>query len=205
MRKQGVMELIAHRINTLAGLAKLPREFGAEIDIRAAGSELILHHEPHEAGDRLVDFLDAYSHGTLVLNIKESGVEDAVLQLVDQRGLGNQCFLLDVEIPWLYRAAQAGERRGAVRYSEVEPLGSVAAFAGQVDWVWIDCFTSLPLDAEGVAVLRDFKTCLVCPERWGRPEDIVPYRQHMATLDFEPDAVMTAERYRAAWTEGIGS
>ena len=199
------MELIAHRINTVAELAELPTEFGTEIDIRAAGSDLILHHEPHQAGDRLVDFLDAYAHGTLVLNVKESGVEDEVLRVVDERGLGERCFLLDVEIPWLYRAAQAGERRGAVRYSEVEPMHAVSAFAGLVDWVWIDCFTCLPLDADSVAGLREFKTCLVCPERWGRPEDIGPYRRQMAALGFEPDAVMTAQSCARAWTESLAS
>ena len=61
------MELVAHRINTVAGLADLPRDMGAEIDLRADRGRLILHHEPHLPGDDFEAFLDAWEHGLLVL------------------------------------------------------------------------------------------------------------------------------------------
>ena len=56
-------------------------QYGAEIDIRVRGSDLILAHDPFEEGEHLIDYLDSYHHGTLVLNIKESGIEDEVLNL----------------------------------------------------------------------------------------------------------------------------
>ena len=79
------LELIAHRVNTIDGLHEIPQHLGTEIDIRAWGSELILNHEPQENGDLLVDYLDEYVHGTLILNVKETGIEDQVLKLVRER------------------------------------------------------------------------------------------------------------------------
>ena len=119
-------------------------------------------------------------------------------RLVRARGI-TDCFLLDVEFPHLYRAARKGERAIAVRYSEDECIETVLKYKGRVDWVWIDTISRLPLDAQVVEQLRGFKTCLVCPERWGRPQDIPVYRKQLAELGIKIDAVMTAEAHVAAW------
>ena len=79
------IEIIIHRVNSIKGLKQIQEQFGTEIDIRALGSELILNHEPFSSGERIEDYLDAYKHGTLILNIKEAGIEDEVLRLVRQR------------------------------------------------------------------------------------------------------------------------
>ena len=79
------MEIIAHRINTVKELRVVPEDYGTEIDVRAFGNELILNHEPFETGERLEEYLDEYKHGTLVLNIKEAGIEDKVISLVKRR------------------------------------------------------------------------------------------------------------------------
>ena len=76
------MDIIAHRINLISELLELPVKYGCEIDIRSRNSKLILNHEPYVSGDSLVDYLDNYKHGLLVLNIKEAGIENDVLQLV---------------------------------------------------------------------------------------------------------------------------
>ena len=134
----------------------------------------------------------------MVLNIKEAGIEDEVLRLVRAHGV-KDCFLLDVEFPYLYRAARKGERAIAVRYSEDECIETVIKYAGRVDWVWIDTISRLPLTPEVVRQLCGFKTCLVCPERWGRPQDIPVYRQQLAELGLRIDAVMTAQIHGADW------
>jgi len=192
------MQIVAHRINTVERLRRLPTHWGVELDLRADGSELILHHDPFKGGERFVDFLAEYRHGLMVLNIKEAGIEDEVLRLVRARGI-TDCFQLDVEFPYLYRAARKGERAIAVRYSEDECIETVLKYKGRVDWVWIDTISKLPLDAKVVEQLRGFKTCLVCPERWGRPQDIPAYRKQLAELGLQIDAVMTAEAHVAAW------
>ena len=194
------MQIVAHRINTVERLRRIPQHWGVELDLRADGSELILNHDPFKGGERFVDYLAEYRHGLMVLNIKEAGIEDEVLRLVRERGV-RDCFLLDVEFPYLYRAARKGERAIAVRYSEDECIETVLKYKGRVDWVWIDTISKLPLDAKVVEQLRGFKTCLVCPERWSRPQDIPIYRKRLAELGMQIDAVMTAEAHVAAWME----
>ena len=85
-------EFIIHRINEVSKLKSIPFEFGCEIDIRSNGSKLILNHNPYLSGDNLIDFLDNYQHGTLVLNIKESGIENDVLSLVRERKIKSFFF-----------------------------------------------------------------------------------------------------------------
>ena len=192
------MEIIIHRINNIKELKNIPQKYGCEIDIRANGSKLVLNHDPFIGGESFVDYLDNYQHGTLVLNIKESGIESDVLSHVRERNI-NSFFLLDVESPYLYRASRDGERSIAIRYSEDEPIELVNKYKNRVDWVWIDTNTKLPLDAQNIVHLQGFKTCLVCPERWGRPNDIILYRKQMQLYNFELNAVMTSLNCAKYW------
>ena len=196
------MEIIAHRINLLSDLKNIPIKYGCEIDIRSKGSELILSHEPYVTGDKLIDYLDNYKHGLLILNIKEAGIEDDVLKIVRDKGL-KSFFLLDIEFPYLYKASRLGERAIAVRFSEDEPIDLVKKYNSLVDWVWIDTNTKLPINEENIKYLSEMKSCLVCPERWGRPEDIISYRRKMNLLGFKPNAVMTNVKYFKLWEQEI--
>ncbi len=78
-----------------------------------------------------------------------------------------------------------------MRFSEHEPIEFALAFAGRVDWVWVDCFTRLPLDRESHRRLREhFKICLVSPELQGHPHATIgAYRRQLAGLPI--DAVCT--------------
>jgi len=184
------MEIIIHRVNTVQGLKDVPQEYGTEIDIRALGKDLILNHEPFHNGDRLVDYLDNYQHGTLILNVKEAGIEDRVLEMVRSYS--------QIE-SYLYRASRQGERAIAVRYSEDESIDTAKKYEHLVDWIWIDTNTKLPIDDENKETLQKFSTCLVCPERWGRPQDIEPYRQIIGDTGFQLDAVMTSMQCAKFW------
>ncbi len=196
------MEIVLHRINLINDLKSVPVKYGCEIDIRSQGSKLILNHEPYISGDNLVDYLDNYKHGLLVLNIKEAGIENDVLRLVRERNISSY-FLLDVEFPYLYRSSRLGERAIAVRFSEDEPIELVYNYNKLIDWVWIDTNSELPINAQNIQILSSMKTCIVCPERWGRPHDITPYRKLMKSLSFEPNAVMTNLKYIKLWEEDI--
>ncbi|ATC64731.1 hypothetical protein CMV30_12595 [Nibricoccus aquaticus] len=197
-------ELVIHRVNERARLADIPRHFGAEIDLRAEGSKLVLNHDPFKGGEYFTDWLDGYQHGLLVLNIKEAGIEAEVIRLVEARGI-KRFFLLDVEFPYIYRASRAGERRIAMRYSEDEAIETVLNYHTKIDWVWIDSNTRLPLDHKTVAALQGFSTCLVCPERWGRPADIPAYAAQMRKLSFQPSAVMTALSHATTWMNALAA
>lgn len=192
--------IVIHRVNKRSLLDKIPRHYGAEIDIRAEGSSLILHHDPFRGGERFDDWLTEYQHGLLVLNIKEAGIESEVIRMVEARGV-KQFFLLDVEFPYVYRATRTGEHRIALRYSEDEAIETVLNYRGKIDWVWIDTNTRLPVNAQVVEQLAGFKTCLVCPERWGRPKDIAQYIQQLALVRFPLNAVMTSMNHAAEWTK----
>lgn len=198
------MQIIVHRVNTIEILKTIPSHYGVEIDIR---EDLTLSHDPsRKVNEQQLDSLENYlkeyvrsgHQGTIVFNIKAAGIEDEVIKLAAENKIENY-FLLDVEMPYLYRASGKGFRKIAVRYSEYEPIELTENFRGKVDWVWIDTATKLPLDEDIVKKLQGFKTCLVCPERWGRPEDISVYRKTMKELSFSPTAVMTALATATEW------
>lgn len=197
------MQIIIHRVNTIEQLKTIPPKYGVEIDIR---EDLTLSHDPAnkhtEKRDTLANYLKEFNKGShkgiIVFNIKAAGIEEEVLTLAKKYNIKNY-FLLDVEMPYLYRASNQGGRKLAVRYSEYEPIELVENFRNKVDWVWIDTATKLPLNKKVIKKLQGFKTCLVCPERWGRPEDISVYRKKMKKLGFTPNAVMTASATVPYW------
>ena len=192
------MEIIVHRINKIKDLKKIPTNFGIEIDIRSHKSKLILNHEPYKSGDGLDSFLNNYKHGTLILNIKEAGIEDDVIKKVKKKKI-KSFFLLDVEFPYIFRSIKKKQKNIAIRFSEKETIDNAKYFINRFNWVWIDTLTKLPLNPKNIKVLKRFKTCLVCPERWGRPHDIKVYKKKMKKLNFKPDAVMTSIKYASQW------
>jgi len=192
------MEFIIHRVNLIENLKKTPQEYGCEIDIRTDESKLILNHDPFTKGDYLIDYLDEYKNGTLVLNIKESGIEDVVLKEVRLRNIKSY-FLLDVEFPYLYSATEKGERNIAVRFSEKEPIENTVLFENKVDWVWIDTINKMPINTENIRTLNSFKKCLVCPSRWGRVNEILHIRKKMYINNITIDSIMTEIKYLKKW------
>lgn len=175
------MKLIAHRRNTCADLLATPHHYGVEVDIRSQGDHLIIHHDPFTEGEAFDDWIAAYSHGTLILNVKEEGLEARLINLMAEHRIQDY-FFLDQSFPFLVKWARAGERRCAVRVSEFESIETAMTLAGKIDWVWVDCFTRFPVTADHAACLEDagFKLCLVSPELQGR--DPVQEIPEMAAL-----------------------
>ena len=193
------MEFIIHRVNLIEDLKKTPREYGCEIDIRTDGSKLILNHDPFTKGDYLIDYLDEYKNNTLVLNIKESGIEDTVLKEVKSRGIKSY-FLLDVEFPYLYNAIKTGERNISIRFSEMEPVENFNLYKDNFDLVWIDTINKFPVNFKNKNIFKNHKTCLVCPSRWKRKEDISKMKVQLNNLKFNLDFVMTEIQLVKNWT-----
>jgi hypothetical protein len=193
------MQIIIHRVNTLEKLSKVSTEFGIEIDIRGYGNKLYLSHDPldnHLDYCELETLLNAYQHKIIVFNVKEAGYEQKIIDCAKKYNIDNY-FFLDVEFPYFYNATRKlNFKKIAIRFSEAEPIENVLAQVTKntplCDWVWIDTNTMLPLVTNSVQQLQNFKTCLVCPERWGRPEDIKPYRKKLEDINFKLDAVMTS-------------
>ena len=192
------MELIIHRINKIKDLIKIPKIYGTEIDIRTKGSKLILNHEPYENGDKIENYLENYNNKTLVLNLKEAGIENDVLKIVKQYSIKSY-FLLDVEMPYLYSATKKNKKNIAVRFSEYEDINLSNYFKNKAKWIWIDTVTKLPINRSNLKIINKFKSCIVCPERWGRSYDIQTYKKLMKKLKFEPTAVMTSKKFIYQW------
>jgi hypothetical protein len=188
------MKIIAHRRNTIAELEQTPTAYGVEVDIRSCGDRLIIHHDPFAAGEDFVRWLASYRHGTLILNVKEEGLESRLLELMQQFGI-DDFFFLDQSFPFLVKWAEQGERRCAVRVSEFESIETALTLAGRVDWVWIDCFSRFPLSAADALRLRaaGFRLCIVSPELQGRlPENEIPALQSLLSAEgIDADAVCT--------------
>ena len=188
------MNIIRHRRNTHEELAEISTDHGAEIDIRSQGDSLVLHHEPYEVGTSFEDWLENYRHGTLILNVKEEGLEDKCLELLAKYGI-EDFFFLDQSFPFLIKTAKTGESRCAVRVSEFENIDTAIILAGKIQWAWIDCFTKFPLDLSSATLLKEngFKLCIVSPELQGRMEisDTNEIMAAMNSAGVAPDAICT--------------
>lgn len=188
------MQLIAHRINTAEQLSQTPQKLGVEVDIRSFGQKLVVHHDPFVTGESFDDWLLSFNHRTLILNVKEEGLEPALISRMAEIGLDDY-FFLDQSFPFLVRYAEAAAGRAAIRFSEYESLETVLRLAGRVNWVWVDCFTHLPLSRREYTQLKEcgFKLCLVSPELQQRPAEvgIAEMRTTLVKQGIDVDAVCT--------------
>ena len=200
------MKLISHRRNTVSELLATDSKYGIEVDIRSEGDRLIIHHDPCVAGESFDEWIDAYRHGTLILNVKEEGLESRLIALMQSKGISDY-FFLDQSFPFLVKWSNAGEHRCAVRVSEFESVETALTLAGKVDWVWVDCFTRFPLGVQDATRLKDagFRLCLVSPELQGRDANVEI--QQLASLlkkrNIEADAVCT--KHPDLWIAAVKS
>ena len=162
------MKIISHRKNTIEELESTPNKYGIELDLRSYGSQIVVHHEPFTMGQLFSDWLKHYKHDTLILNVKEEGLEDAVLALMREHCIDNY-FFLDQSFPFLVKTARQGEKRCAVRVSEFESIETALKIAPLIQWVWVDCFTKFPLSGAQCKILQSagLQLCLVSPELQG--------------------------------------
>ncbi len=198
------MHFIAHRINTIDELQYVPKECGIELDLRDFGLDLVLQHDPFKGGILFEDLLKHYHHGTMIVNIKSERVELKALELLQKYNVTN-FFFLDSSFPMIINLSSRGERRNAIRFSEFEGIGTIRAVKDRVEWIWVDCFTHLPLNNEIYRELRatGLKLCLVSPELQGRPDDIRPYAIQLREQDIEFDAICTKVYNIETWCENL--
>lgn len=195
------MILIKHRVNTLEELKKVKYGEGAEIDVRYHEDRLILHHDPfshHENNCLLLEeFLSNWkSHGPIILNIKTEGIEQECISLMNRFNLLNW-FFLDLSMPYFVKYSNLASKKEisgfskknlAVRFSEHEPLEYALSFSNKSDWIWVDCFSHLPLNKDSYISIKqaNFKICLVSPELQGHSkENIKEFKSRMLKMEIE--------------------
>jgi hypothetical protein len=92
------MKLISHRRNKITELLATDSKYGVEVDIRSEGARLIIHHDPCVPGESFDEWLKSYRHGTLILNVKEEGLESRLISLMQSKGIDDY-FFLDQSFP----------------------------------------------------------------------------------------------------------
>ena len=165
---------IAHRINTIEELNNIDKNLGVEIDVRYHNNRLILHHNPfghHESTPcDFESFLKEYKHKLLILNVKTEGIENKCIELMEKYNI-KDWFFLDLSMPYFVKYAKYSDlpkNHLCVRFSEHEPIEYALEYKDCAEWIWIDCFKSLPINDENYNIIKKhFKICLVSPELQG--------------------------------------
>ena len=157
---------IQHRVNSLEKLKNIDHNFGVEVDVRSINKKLILNHEPFQKATSLDIFLKKLNHKFLILNVKEEGIENLILNYVKKNRIKNY-FLLDVTVPKIFQFIKNKKKNNlCLRISKFERLNQLNFFNKKIEWIWVDTFDNkIPLninDLEGYS--KKFKLCLVSPE-----------------------------------------
>lgn len=195
------MEFIAHRINTMEELEQLDSQYGVELDLRDdLTGRIYISHNPFEPGPDFEDYLKAYHHGIMILNIKSERIEHKILELLKQYKI-SRYFFLDSSFPMIKLLSDMGEKNIALRYSEYEGIDTLLHMQGKVSWVWVDCFTRMPLNQADYIMLKDmgYQLCMVSPELQGQPEKIEPYKKQLEDHEIILDAVCTKAYHIDTW------
>ncbi|NBH34055.1 hypothetical protein D3Z58_10925 [Clostridiaceae bacterium] len=185
------MEFIAHRINTLKELKELDTSYGVELDLRDdLNGRVYISHNPFEPGEDFEEYLKHYHHGTMILNVKSERIEHKILELLKQYDIQNY-FFLDSSFPMIKLLSDLGEHNIALRFSELEGLDTIRNMAGKAKWVWVDCFSRLPIDKQSYQELKNmgYQLCMVSPELEGQPEKLSLYREQLSQEGIVMDAV----------------
>lgn len=159
------MEIILHRINSIDLLKSKNKNYGIEIDIRSYSKNLILNHDPFYTGDLLSEWLKSYNHGTLILNVKEEGLEEEILFLL-KKNLVESYFFLDQSFPSIFKNIKNKDTKSAIRISDYESVENAFNLEGKIDWIWLDIFDKFVISKEVLKKLKrkEFKVCLASPE-----------------------------------------
>ena len=160
--------------------------------MRDFGNRLILQHDPFMDGEDFEEYLKCYDHGTMILNIKSERIEYKVLKLMQKYNV-KKYFFLDSSFPMIYLLSKSGEKNTALRFSEFEGIDTILNMKGKINWIWVDCFSKLPITRENYKLLKEsgFKFCLVSPELQGQDENLEEYKEYLKDGGIIFDAICT--------------
>jgi hypothetical protein len=196
------MHFIAHRVNTIKDLLNTPVEYGVEVDLRDFSEKIILQHDPFKDGESFEEYLNNYNHGTMILNIKSEGIETRVLKLIKQYNIKNY-FFLDCSFPMINLLISKGEKNIALRFSEFEGMDTICHMSQKVDWIWVDCFSKLPITPENYKTIKNlnYKLCLVSPELQNQDLKLELYKNYLQKKNIIFDAICTKSYNITRWTQ----
>jgi hypothetical protein len=187
------MIIIRHRINKINDLISIPPDQGIEIDLRSFDGELIVEHDPFKNGEKFIDWIRYFHHKQLVLNVKEDGLENFIIGILEELKISSY-FFLDQPFPSLYKLSRIMPRVCSTRVSEYESIES--ALLLNPGWVWFDSHTgNWDYLRRSFDAIREtpIKTCLVSPElqRQKYGKEITDLKSRIGQLSINFDAVCT--------------
>ena len=200
MTKEGLSNIIIHKVNDTRYLSEINPNYGVEFDVRSNNGDLILSHDPVGANDELNfldDFIKLCEGRLLIANIKEAGIEERVINLL--QSYSEKFFLLDCEMPFLIKNQKKFGKHLSIRYSKLESIETVKNFSQYVKWVWIDTYENLDLSKIKNYMLDDLNTVLVSPERWDINTDLNIFIKKLKNEKFKLDYVMTDPDKSSIW------
>ena len=183
---------IIHRVNSLNQLKNIKENFGVEVDIRSNNKNLILAHDIGGEKEDFLEFIKSYNHKIFVANVKESGIENLVIDELEKNNI-KDFFLLDVEFPYILQNYKKHGEKLCLRFSKFEGIDTINNFKGKIKWVWIDTYDDFDLDIYEADILRNFKLCLVSPTRWGHEDKINYYIEKFQKFDLLFEAIMVED------------
>lgn len=158
------MIYIAHRINNLEILKKIPIGIGVEFDVRDYKKNLVLSHDPFSNGLSLERFIEKVGDRFLIINIKSEGIESKILKILKENKI-TKYFFLDSTIPQISRYINSSKTmQFALRFSNYENI--YYNLKNNQKWLWVDTFNSFKLNFKKLRSYynKGYKLCLVSPE-----------------------------------------
>ena len=197
------MEIIIHRINNSKKLRKIPKNYGVEIDVRDYKENLILNHDPFKNGEKLENFLKAYKHGTLIINVKSEFIETKVLKLLKRYKI-KKYFFLDSSYPVIFDFIKKRIRDFAIRISDYESISNAFKIYPKFKWIWLEIFNGLYLSKKEISFLKkkNIKVCLVSPELHNK-KNFNKVKKWIKRKKIKISAVCTKEEFLNNWIKEL--
>jgi hypothetical protein len=193
------MKVFHHRINESSMLLDIPSTDGVEIDLRSMNGKIILQHEPFLDGEDFVSWLKTWQGQELILNVKEEGLENRILEILESTGVEDY-FFLDQSFPFMVRTLSTGNRNVAARVSDLE--SSETALGLDCNWIWLDCFFGdwkFLIEVVPKLQSRGKRMCLVSPElvRINSTSEMQSLQSILRENDLHIEAVCT--KVKSGW------
>lgn len=158
--------IIWHRVNTIEELKHIDVEDGVEIDVRSNKGIPYLSHYIDEDGILFEEWLNHYKlKGTLVINVKEEGLETIIIELLNKYNITNYVFLDEPFWYLLNSSRKLNNKNFAIRVSKFESVETALKSRELSDWVWYDYFDDY-INVSDIKKLIDsgFKVIMPSPE-----------------------------------------
>ena len=146
------------------------------------------------------DYLKYYRHSGLILNVKEEGLEAAILKILKELEIDN-FFFLDQTLPYMLTLLNSGESRTSHKYSNIESIENLHLIQPKPQWVWVDSWNG---DWGHLQSLKDikllgYKVCICSPEVHGRNSELELVKLHEIVRNELINVDAVCSKYPEKW------